>query len=188
MTERIVVQETGRHAGTLTLKWRHRGSGWGRSSSSCPMPNPLLNPQLNNPSQVSLLGTTLMNLLKKNIAEPFQLTLLNIGVTNLMGVKGGAAGGVALLPLLPYRVTYCSIHRAVAVHAQKYSIHFHQSMTVAAACLGCTLVTLAIPESHAAAHTLSYHSTCPVSQHFSTSSVTPAAPFQYKLKTRAVCV
>lgn len=66
------------------------------------MPNPLLNPQLNNPSQVSLLGTTLMNLLKKNIAEPFQLTLLNIGVTNLVGVKGGAAGGVTLLPLLAY--------------------------------------------------------------------------------------
>ena len=93
-TEIIGVQETGRRAATLTLKWRHRGSAWNRSSSSCPMPNPLLNPQLDNPSQVSLLGTTLMTLLKKHVTEPFQLTLLNIGVTNFVGVKGGVAGGV----------------------------------------------------------------------------------------------
>ena len=65
------------------------------------MPNPLLNPQLDDPSQVSLLGTTLMNLLKKNVAEPFQLTLLNIGVTNFVGSKGGA-GRVATLLSLPY--------------------------------------------------------------------------------------
>jgi len=89
----VYSQETGRHASTLTLKWRHRGSGWGRSSSSCPMPTPLLNPQLDNPSQVSLLGTTLTNLLKKNISEPFQLTLLNVGVTNFVGAKGVSAGG-----------------------------------------------------------------------------------------------
>ncbi len=57
------------------------------------MPTPLLNPQLDNPSQVSLLGTTLMNLLKKNISEPFQLTLLNVGVTNFAGNKGASAGG-----------------------------------------------------------------------------------------------
>jgi len=95
-------QETGRHASTLTLKWRHRGSGWGRSSSSCPMPTPLLHPQLDDPSQVSLLGATLMNLLKKNISEPFQLTLLNIGVTNFVGNKGPSAGGSFTLcfPLL----------------------------------------------------------------------------------------
>ena len=60
------------------------------------MPNPLLNPQLDDASQISLLGTTLMNLLKKNILEPFQLTLLNIGVTNFVGAKGGA-GRVAVL-------------------------------------------------------------------------------------------
>ncbi|KAL0021711.1 hypothetical protein WJX79_005570 [Trebouxia sp. C0005] len=88
-------QETGRHASTLTLKWRHRGSGWGRSSSSCPMPTPLLHPQLDNPSQISLLGMTLFNLLKKNITEPFQLTLLNVGVTNFVGNTGPSAGGKA---------------------------------------------------------------------------------------------
>ena len=94
-----LLQESGGRAGALTLKWRHRGSGWGRSSSSCPMPNPLLNPQLDDPSQVSLLGTTLMTLLKKNIAEPFQLTLLNIGVANFVGTKGGT-GSVAVLSCL----------------------------------------------------------------------------------------
>ena len=98
--EPVILQETGRRAANLTLKWRHRGSGWGRSSSSCPMPNPLLNPQLDDPSQVSLLGTTLMNLLKKNVAEPFQLTLLNIGVTNFVGPKGGT-GRVAVVLFLP---------------------------------------------------------------------------------------
>lgn len=93
----VYSQETGRHASTLTLKWRRRGSGWGRASSSCPMPTPLLDPQLDNPSQVSLLGATLMNLLKKNISEPFQLTLLNIGVTNFVGNKGASAGGSSAL-------------------------------------------------------------------------------------------
>ena len=68
------------------------------------MPNPLLNPQLDEPSQVSLLGTTLMNLLKKSITEPFQLTLLNIGVTNFVGAKLGA-GRVAVLVLL-----LCDLH------------------------------------------------------------------------------
>lgn len=56
------------------------------------MPTPLLNPQLERPAQVSLLGTTLMNLLKKNILEPFQLTLLNIGVTNFVAAKGASTG------------------------------------------------------------------------------------------------
>ena len=56
------------------------------------MPSPLLNPQADNASQASLLGTTLMALLKKHISEPFQLTLLNIGVSNFTGVKGAAAG------------------------------------------------------------------------------------------------
>ncbi|KAL3161617.1 hypothetical protein ABBQ32_010474 [Trebouxia sp. C0010 RCD-2024] len=85
-------EETGRRASTLTLKWRHRGSGWARSSSSCPMPTPLMNPQPGDPSQISLLGSTLMALLKKHISEPFQLTLLNVGVTNFVGFKGAAAG------------------------------------------------------------------------------------------------
>ena len=93
------LQETGRHASTLTLKWRHRGSGWGRSSSSCPTPTPLLSPQVDNPSQVSMLGTTLMNLLKKNLTEPFQLTLLNIGVTNFAGAKGVSAGKQSIVNL-----------------------------------------------------------------------------------------
>ena len=64
------------------------------------MPTPLLNPQLGDPSQVGLLGTTLMALLKKNISEPFQLTLLNIGVTNFVGAQGAAAGGSLLPPFL----------------------------------------------------------------------------------------
>lgn len=57
------------------------------------MPTPLLHPQLDNPSQISLLGMTLFNLLKKNITEPFQLTLLNVGVTNFVGNTGPSAGG-----------------------------------------------------------------------------------------------
>lgn len=57
------------------------------------MPTSLMNPQPGDPSQISLLGSTLMGLLKKHISEPFQLTLLNIGVANFVGVKGAAAGG-----------------------------------------------------------------------------------------------
>ena len=56
------------------------------------MPSPLLNPQVDNPSQASLLGASLIALLKKHISEPFQLTLLNIGVSNFSGVKGAVAG------------------------------------------------------------------------------------------------
>lgn len=48
------------------------------------MPQPLHQPQLNNSAHVSLLAATLVTMLKKNVQEPFQLTLLNIGVTNFV--------------------------------------------------------------------------------------------------------
>ena len=66
------------------------------------MPGPLHTPQPDSPPQASLLGTTLMALLKKHIFEPFQLTLLNIGVTNFAGAKGGTSGKLCpSLPALP---------------------------------------------------------------------------------------
>ena len=134
-TCRAGLQETGRRASTLTLKWRHRGSGWGRSSSSCPTPTPLLNPQLGDPSQVGLLGTTLMALLKKNISEPFQLTLLNIGVTNFVGAKGTAAGGVPLLPLFS-SLNLTAGHAAVGEPAEQLTA-VKSSCCIWSVCLFC---------------------------------------------------
>lgn len=53
------------------------------------MPKPLHAPQQGNTSHVDLLATTLMSMLRKNVQEPFQLTLLNIGVTNFGASRRG---------------------------------------------------------------------------------------------------
>lgn len=53
------------------------------------MPKPLHAPQQGNAAHVSLLANMLVAMLKKNIQEPFQLTLLNIGVTNFVASKRG---------------------------------------------------------------------------------------------------
>ncbi|GLI59531.1 hypothetical protein VaNZ11_001423, partial [Volvox africanus] len=88
--------ETRRRPETLTLKWRQRGTGWSRSSASCAMPLPpgaLAAP----PSQthVDLLVRSALQLLQKQIPEPFNLSLLNLGATNFKrdGWGGGASGG-----------------------------------------------------------------------------------------------
>ena len=44
-----------------------------------------------------------MHLLKKNISEPFQLTLLNVGVTNFVANKGPSAGWVFTFFFTPTR-------------------------------------------------------------------------------------
>ncbi|KAK9867449.1 hypothetical protein WJX84_000515 [Apatococcus fuscideae] len=83
-------QETGRLAQTLTLKFRLAKQGWHRSSSSCAMPG-IVNPQraIDDP-QVEAVVNAAMLLLSKQIQPPFQLTLLNIGVTNFQAASGHA--------------------------------------------------------------------------------------------------
>ena len=49
------VQEEGRRPSTLTLRWRHRGTG-GRSSASCPMPPQALASRLGHDQQASGSG------------------------------------------------------------------------------------------------------------------------------------
>ncbi|KAK9826961.1 hypothetical protein WJX74_001872 [Apatococcus lobatus] len=98
-------QETGRMAHTLTLKFRLAKQGWHRSSSSCPVPG-IVNPQqaVDDP-QVEAVVNAAMLLLSKHIQPPFQLTLLNIGVTNFQVASGQAQLPSAFSSLLGKRKT-----------------------------------------------------------------------------------
>ncbi len=73
-----VSQENERRPQTLTLKWRHRNDGYGRTSASCPLPTSARPPFAGDAQSSSLVAAALA-LLARNVAEPFYLTLLNIG-------------------------------------------------------------------------------------------------------------
>ena len=72
------MQENERRPQTLTLKWRHRNDGYGRTSASCPLPT-TARPPFAGDAQSSALVAAALALLARNVAEPFYLTLLNIG-------------------------------------------------------------------------------------------------------------
>ncbi|GLC60262.1 hypothetical protein PLESTB_001592000 [Pleodorina starrii] len=91
-------EENRRRPETLTLKWRQRGSGWSRSSASCAMPLPpgaLAAPP--SQAQVDQLVRSALQLLQKQLREPFNLSLINIGATTFKqdGPGGGGGGGSA---------------------------------------------------------------------------------------------
>ena len=72
------AQEYDRRPLTLTVKWRHRGEGWGRASASTPY-HAALCPPFSAASQASAVVAAALAMLARNLAEPFVLTLLNIG-------------------------------------------------------------------------------------------------------------
>ncbi|CAL5220492.1 g2519 [Coccomyxa viridis] len=72
-------EEHNRRAGTMTLKWRQKKQGWSRSSTSIFMP---VQWQASKEQQVEAMVQASLSILRKNLAQPFSLTLLNIGATN----------------------------------------------------------------------------------------------------------
>ena len=80
------MQENERRPQTLTLKWRQRNEGYGRTSASCPVPT-TARPPFAGDAQASAFVAAALALLARNIAEPFYLTLLNIGASNAFYVN-----------------------------------------------------------------------------------------------------
>ncbi|BDA49872.1 DNA polymerase iota at N-terminal half [Coccomyxa sp. Obi] len=72
-------EEYQRRPSSLTLKWRQRKQGWSRSSTSVPMPVQWAHPP---EQQVEAIVQASLALLKRNLVQPFSLTLLNVGATN----------------------------------------------------------------------------------------------------------
>eukprot|EP00898_Chlorokybus_atmophyticus_P003178 jgi/Chlat1/3861/Chrsp26S04150 len=75
-------EDTGRLAGTFTVKWRFKGDGYRRTSASCPMPVELTRFNGDNEQLSAIVTTTALALFKQYVTPPFHLTLLNIGATN----------------------------------------------------------------------------------------------------------
>ncbi|KAL4854768.1 DNA polymerase iota [Chlorella vulgaris] len=80
--------DSGRRPATLTVKWRHSGTGWQRSSCSCAMPAQVLSSRAEGHEQVTALAAAALGLLRRNLQPPFDLTLLSLGATAFS--EGGA--------------------------------------------------------------------------------------------------
>ena len=85
-------QEEGRRPATLTVKWRLAQGSYQRSSASCPMPAAVLGRGVPQDQQVAALATAALGLLRRNLKEPFDLSLINIGAS---GFSEGAAAAAA---------------------------------------------------------------------------------------------
>ena len=90
------------------------------------MPQPLHAPQQGNAVLVNLLGATLVAMLKKNVQEPFQLTLLNIGVTNFVASKRGSLAVATNSPHNALCCTYC-LHQISGLCMQLAKSHTAQT-------------------------------------------------------------
>ena len=77
-TGTILAQEYDRRPQTLSVRWRHRGEGWSRTSASTPLPAAVC-PPFSGESQAAALVAAALALLARHVAEPFVLTLLNMG-------------------------------------------------------------------------------------------------------------
>ncbi|GBF90329.1 DNA polymerase iota [Raphidocelis subcapitata] len=75
---------------TLTVKWRKKGAGWQRSSASAPLPlpGPLAAPP--GPGEVAAVVRAAAQLLKQQLPGPFNLSLINVGVTSFKEEGPGA--------------------------------------------------------------------------------------------------
>lgn len=73
------AEHNGRAPATLTVKWRCKGQGWSRTSASAPMPRNALSA---GPGAAGALVDAAAALLVRCVgAQPFHLTLLNLGAT-----------------------------------------------------------------------------------------------------------
>lgn len=87
------AQHGGRAPATLTVKWRCKGQGWGRTSASAPMPRIALSA---GPGAAGALVDAAAALLVRCVgAQPFHLTLLNLGAT---GFSSAANPNAAVAP------------------------------------------------------------------------------------------
>jgi hypothetical protein len=86
-------REGGRRAGTLTLKWRHAGAGWQRASASAPMPPAVASSGGGEAERADALVAAAMALLRRHLAEPFDLSLINLGATAFTEAAHAATGG-----------------------------------------------------------------------------------------------
>jgi hypothetical protein len=76
--------ERRRRPHTLTVKWRRKGAGWQRSSASAPMPlpGPLAAPP--GEREAAAVAKAALQLLRQHLSsDPFDLSLINVGVTNI---------------------------------------------------------------------------------------------------------
>lgn len=62
----------------LTVRWRHRGEVWVRNLASTPLPAAVL-PPFSGEAQAAAVVAAAHSLLTLQLAEPFALTLLNMG-------------------------------------------------------------------------------------------------------------
>lgn len=88
----LTQQEEGRRPATLTVKWRLAQGSYQRSSASCPMPAAALGRGVPQEQQVAALVMAALGLLRRNLKEPFDLSLINIGAS---GFSEGAAAAAA---------------------------------------------------------------------------------------------
>lgn len=88
----LILQEEGRRPATLTVKWRLAHGSYQRSSASCPMPPPVLGRGIPAEQQIAALAAAALGLLRRNLREPFDLSLINIGAS---GFSEGAAAAAA---------------------------------------------------------------------------------------------
>jgi len=68
---------------TLTVKWRHKGAGWQRCSASAPLP--LSGPLATAPGarEIGAVTKAALQLLRQQLRSGFDLSLINVGATNL---------------------------------------------------------------------------------------------------------
>ncbi|KAL4422612.1 hypothetical protein ABPG75_008809 [Micractinium tetrahymenae] len=91
------LEDGGRRAATLTVKWRHRGTGWQRTSASCPMPPAVLSKAAPQEQQVAALASAAMGLLRRHLQEPFDLTLINLGATSFSDSAAAGSRDIAAM-------------------------------------------------------------------------------------------
>ena len=72
------MQEHERRPKTLTVRWRHRGEVWVRNIASAPLPAAVC-PPFSGEAQAAAVVAAAYTLLARQLAELFDLTLLNLG-------------------------------------------------------------------------------------------------------------
>ena len=127
-------EEYGRRATKLVVKWRLRGGG-SRSSASTMFPGGKNHLRTIQEKEQEVVAAAL-DLLKKNIQEPFDLTLINIGATNFVdnartrmgvptvGATMGHTRSTAAVGGLPHVIQGMMTPREYAEHAAKQRRHY----------------------------------------------------------------